>query len=161
LRRELAGYQVAPAQLAGLVELAGLRRSGVGGALLELPTLARTPPPPARTRAPPPTFRERGSPAAAPAGIAPFQLDHGTAIPDDGWADLGHLNRRGAAAYSGWLGARLAQAVRAPASSPILRCDRALSSHPGGYPRLPRFIRGQRYRLNMRPKDAGGARIPA
>src|SRR5262249_36533504 len=41
LRRELAGYEVAPAQLAGLVELAGLRRHGVPVAPVRLPALAR------------------------------------------------------------------------------------------------------------------------
>ena len=113
LRRELAGYQVAPAQLAGLVELAGLRRRGVEVALVELPTLAGALPPEAGTRDLRQIFVERVSPVAAAEGMPFFQIDDGAAIPDDGWADLGHLNRRGAAAYSGWLGTRLAQAVRA------------------------------------------------
>ena len=33
-------------------------------------------------------------------------------IPADGWADFVHLNRRGAAGFSEWLGARVGAAVR-------------------------------------------------
>src|SRR5262249_61499793 len=73
LRRELAGYQVAPAQLAGLVELAGLRRSGVGGALVELPTLGRAPPPGAGARHLPQILVRRGSPTPPAGGRALFQ----------------------------------------------------------------------------------------
>ena len=97
----------------GLVELAGLGRSGVEVALVELPTLAGALPPEAGTRDLRQIFVERVSPVAAAEGMPFFQIDDGAAIPDDGWADLGHLNRHGAAAYSGWLGTRLAHAVRA------------------------------------------------
>jgi hypothetical protein len=32
-------------------------------------------------------------------------------IPDDGWADLDHLNEKGALVFSEWLGTRVGEAV--------------------------------------------------
>jgi len=48
---------------------------------------------------------------AARSGVPYWRLTEAGVIPDNGWVDLWHMNRRGAAGFSRWLAGRIADAL--------------------------------------------------
>jgi hypothetical protein len=94
-----------------LEHLFDLRSSGLGIVLVEMPVhLAPTQWPQAATIANAAVMdrvKRNAGAAAVPVWTTPPEL-----IPPDGWLDLWHLNEKGAAAFSRWLGERAAAAVQ-------------------------------------------------
>jgi hypothetical protein len=113
IRRSLADYRVSPEDLEGLKRMAGLRERGTPVLLVEAPLPATYM-----------TFFDGGEQDyarfveavgghAEAAGVPFWQTLSLDLIPGDGWADYGHLNQKGAGAFSEWLGTRVGEAVQA------------------------------------------------
>jgi hypothetical protein len=114
-------YPVPRLELSGLVRLADLRARDVDVALAEVPVHPTAVDLYEHGREDLLAFRDQVAEFADRHGI-PFWRDPPVdLVPAGGWFDRAHLNGRGAHAFSGWLGGRLAAAARA-----------------GTLPRLPR-----------------------
>ena len=107
--RALGSFSMDAAERAGLRRVIDLSRRGTRVLVLEMPVprtcLAMLPKGDADYR----TFRHTLEGDAAAAGVPFWATTDLDLVPAQGWADFFHLNGRGAAAFTDWVGPRLAE----------------------------------------------------